>query len=271
MLASRFMATVSETASIPLTVDHPTAVVFLDETGVIERRDDPFFGIGCLKIRDHGDLARELRMLRDRFDYRHELHWSNFDKAALQHRDDVVQMACAAIDLAFDSDGTTFRCLISNRAHGDLTTPFKKHRYAAHKAYESFATRALNSIIDGTEIVTVLADQQSTPPAIRFEADVQNAVNAAKRRLAVASLCRLDSRCHDGLQLIDIMLGAAALDLRQGLDPESEAQKQQLLGHLLDRCGCNSFRPSGRRSADGTWEVQILTKPKRSRRGRRGR
>ncbi len=269
MLALGSMGTLSDTTSITLARDHPTALVLLDETGVLEHRTDRIFGIGCLKVANLEELDRRLRRLRDKFNYRHELHWSEFDKGALRGRDDIVEMASAAIDLAFELEEITFRCVISDRQHGDLVAQFQKHQHPAYKAYEKFAADSLNGIIDNAEIVSVLADQQSAPADVRFEASVKAAVNTAKGRLAIASICRVDSRCHDALQLIDLLLGAAALDLRQGRDPDSEAQKQRLLVHLLDRCECASFRPRGRRCPSGRWEVDILTKPKRSHRGRR--
>jgi hypothetical protein len=106
----------------------------------------------------------------------------------------------------------------------------------------------LREIIDGEEVVGVLADGRSTSPAVEFERDVSNSVNRASGRLAVASVCRLDSRSTDALQVVDLLLGATALDLRQGR-VESGTQKQLLLDHLLSHCGCASFRPGG--SASG--------------------
>ena len=103
---------------------------------------------------------------------------------------------------------------------------------------------------------------------MRFETDVAQVVNERRHRLAVASVCRLDSRATDGLQLVDLLLGAAALDLRQGRT-NGETQKQALLEHLLDRCGCASFRPNGR-AHDGKYKVVLLAKPRRRRRGSRG-
>jgi hypothetical protein len=257
---------------LSLPVDHPTSVVFLDETGVVHRRaTDRFFGIGCLKARDPSGLLLQLRALRDTCGYRGELHWARFDKADLQRRDDVLQLACDAIDLVFDSDDAYFACSIANRDHGDLTARFRHHAHPGHKAYEALAAQVLADIVDERELITVLADHMTTHRAVHFEADVARAANNKKQRLAVASVCRVDSRCTDGLQLIDLLLGAAAFDLRQGHYADGETQKQRLLGHLLDRCGCASFRPNGRRDAHGAkFEVKILTRATRTHRGRRG-
>lgn len=248
--------------------DHPTAIGFLDETGVVHHAQDRFFGIGCLTARNPGELLQRLRALRDRADYREELHWADFDKARLRHRPDIVELAKKAIDLVFESDGVEFCCHIADRRNGDLTARFHRHAYPGHRAYEWLAAEVLHDVIGDHEIVSVLADHFSAAPEVQFEQDVAASVNNRRRRLTISTVCRLDSRSLDGLQLVDLLLGAAALDLRQGWTG-GETQKQAILEHLLDRCGCASFRPRGR-SRDGKFSVVVLTKPRRTRRGRRG-
>lgn len=248
--------------------DHPTAVIFLDETGVVHRAHDRYFGIGCLKARDPGPLLQGLHQLRARVGFRDELHWADFDKARLRDRPDVVALARAVIDLVFDSDDAEFSCYIADRANGDLTVRFKSHDYPSHKAYEWLAAEVLHDLIGEQEVVTVLADRLSTAPGVRFETDVAEVVNRRRRRLAVSNVCRLDSRSTDGLQIVDLLLGAATLDLRQGRTG-GETQKQALLEHLLHRCECASFRPHGR-SRHGKFKVELLAKPRKRRRGGRG-
>ena len=254
-----------------LPVGHPTSVVFLDETGVVHHHpNDSYFGIGCLKTPDPALLSRGLRRLRDQSGIRDELHWADFDKAATRNREDLVDFAKRSIDLLFDTDDVYFCCRVADRGLGDLTRPFRNHRYPEAKAYERLAARVLEHLITGDEVVTVLADYVSTPPEVQFERDVAAAVNAAHGRLALASVTRLDSKGHDGLQLVDLLVGAATFDLRRG-DHRGESQKQELLDHLLDRCGCASFRPNGRCDPDGTkYDIGFLTPPRRPRRGRRG-
>jgi uncharacterized protein DUF3800 len=255
------------TATI-LLPDHPTAVVFLDETGVVHRQNrDKFFGIGCLKCRNPGPLLQGVHNLRERAGFRDELHWSDFDKARLRHRPDIVDLAKAIIDLVFDSDDAFFCCWIANRDHGDLTARFANHRHPGHKAYEWLAAEVLHDTVDEHEVITVLADRLSTTPEVLFESDVARVVNLRRQRLAISNVCRLDSRSTDGLQVVDLLLGAATLDLRQGRTG-AETQKQALLTHLLDRCDCASFRPNGR-SRDGKFKVELLAKPRKTRRGGR--
>lgn len=265
------MPTIPATTTAVLPADHPTAVVFLDETGVVHHHpNDSFFGIGCLKASDPSVLLRDFQRLRDRTGFREELHWADFDKAKMKERPELVVLAKDAIDLVFDSSDAYFCCAIADRGYGDLRARFKGHPHPAAKAYESLAADVLGHLITGDEVITVLADHVSTPPEVRFEKDVATAVNKAHGRLAIASVSRLDSKAHDGLQVVDLLLGAAAFDLRRG-DYGAETQKQELLEHLLDRCGCASFRPNGHGDPAGMkHHVKLLIPPRRSRRGRRG-
>ena len=59
---------------IGLAPDHPTATVFLDETGVVHRKEDRYFGIGCLKVRDHVRLLKSVARLREQMGFYDELH-----------------------------------------------------------------------------------------------------------------------------------------------------------------------------------------------------
>lgn len=254
-----------------LPIDHPTAWVFLDETGVVHpQTNDQFFGIGILKLADLAPLLRGVQLLRDNHEFRGELHWASFDRASSRNRDQRVQFAKDVMDLLFDSADAQFCCHIADRQHGDLTAKFRGHSHAGERAYEEMAARILGEVIDDEEIVSIIADRRSTSPKVRFELDVARSINQAKERLAVANVCRLDSRSTDALQVVDLFLGAAALDLRQGRT-ESGSQKQQLLEHLLDRCDCSTFRPAGHRDPKDKCTVRLLTRSRKARRKQRGR
>jgi hypothetical protein len=231
--------------------DHPTSTIFLDETGVVQGRDR-YFGIGVLRLVDPAPLLRGVQRLRDKHGFRDELHWSSFDKGGLRGAAPRLDFAKAVMDLFFAADDARFCCHIADRQNGDVTARFKGHPHAGERAYEQLASRVLREVIDDQEIVAVLADGRSTSPAVEFERDVSNSVNRASGRLAVVSVCRLDSRSTDALQVVDLLLGATALDLRQGRTG-SGTQKQALLDHLLDH-----------------WKVKLLAPPRTTRRARRG-
>jgi hypothetical protein len=249
-------------------VNHPTAVIFLDETGVLHPHHR-FFGIGVLKLTDPALLLGDMQLLRDRHAFRDELHWASFDKARARDDDSRLMFAKEAMDLFFANGNARFCCHVADRQHGDLTAQFKDHPHARERAYEQMASNVLRESIGAEEIVSVLADRRSTSPMVAFEREVTDSVNHARGRMAVTTVCRVDSRSIDALQLVDLLLGAATLDLRQGRT-ESGSQKQQLLEHLLAHCDCASFRPSGGEDPTGRLKVKLLTRSRKARRKRRG-
>lgn len=261
----------SDVSDTPLRLPaaHPTSTIFLDETGVVHPRDQ-FFGIGVLKLTEAAPLLRDVQRLRDKLDFREELHWASFDKAPARGATRRLDFAKAAMDLFFEAEDARFCCHIADRQNGDVTAQFKGHRHAGERAYEKLAARVLSEIIDDQEIVAILADGRSTSPEVAFERTVASTINNSRDRLAVASVCRIDSRSTDALQLVDLLLGAATLDLRQGRT-ESSSQKQQLLERLLEHCNCASFRPEGREDPDGRWTVKLLARSRKTRRKQRGR
>jgi uncharacterized protein DUF3800 len=251
-----------------LPASHPTSTIFLDETGIVHRRDQ-YFGIGVLKLVEAAPLLRDIQRLRDTLDFREELHWANFDKGAKRGGTPGLDFATAAMDLFFEAEDASFCCHIADRQNGDVTAQFKGHRHARELAYEKVAARVLGEVIDDQEIVAILADGRSTSREVDFEHTVASTINNSRERLAVASVCRIDSRSTDALQVVDLLLGAATLDLRQGRTG-SGSQKQQLLEHLLEHCDCASFRPEGREDPDGRWKVKLLARSRKTRRKRRG-
>jgi len=257
--------TTSATVSSPsLPVDHPTSVVYLDETGGIS--NERFFGIGCLKLGDASALLRAMQKLRNVEEFHEELKWATLDKAGLVER--APGFARKAIDLVLGSEEAFFSCLIADQQAVNVVA-----RYGSPwKAYEQLAVDLLVSLIDGEEIVTVLADNYSTPDEIFFEDDVRSEVNARKGRLATSTVSRLDSQAADGLQLVDLFLGAVAFDFRQGAEKGGlTGEKAEVADYLRERLDITSYRPRGK-EIPGKLSVKVAQKSKaRGRRGRRGR
>src|SRR4051812_3795149 len=140
---------------------HPTASLYLDESGVI--KTDRFFGIGCLKAKDGPRLTRALHRHRQVLECRGELHWSRFDKATSRN-DRSFEMAMATIDVFFEHEDASFCCVLADRQEGDLT----RAHGSSWQAYEWLSAEVLDKAIDGHEIVSVLADHVDTPPSVRF-------------------------------------------------------------------------------------------------------
>jgi hypothetical protein len=208
--------------------DHPTAVAFLDESGAISH--DRFFSVGCLKLSEPSVLLRQIQKLRDRHHWYREIHFVDLTARALPFYEKVVQIVA-------DSDAE-YSCFVADRQMADPVERFE----SPWKAYEKLATQLLIGSIHPREVVTVLADNYSTPDDVVFEQDVRAEVNRRLDRLAVASVCRLDSGAADPLQLVDLLTSAVTFEFRQSAGLAGRrSPKAQLAAKLREAYGVDSF------------------------------
>jgi hypothetical protein len=212
-----------------LDLEHPTAVAFLDETGAIA--NDRFFAVGCLKLVEPSELTRRLQKLRDRHHWYDEIHWVDLTRGALPFYRKVVNEAATC-------PGATFSCFIADRDHADPVERFGQ----PWSAYSALAAQLLIGSIRPTEIVFVLADAYSTPDDVSIEVEIRDRVNRRFSRLAVPSVCRLDSRSADPLQVVDLLTAAVAFEFRQqaGL-AGATSPKARLMTHVRSAYGVSSF------------------------------
>lgn len=204
-----------------LAADHaPTGVAFLDESGSISQ--DRFFTVGCLKLSEPSILLREVQKLRDRHHWYGELHWVDLTAKALPFYKEVVKVVAAA-----DAD---FSCFVADRQKDDPVARFG----GPWAAYQKLASQLILGSIRARELLTVLADNYSTPDHVKFEEDVRADVNRRLGRLAVLTVCRLDSKSTDALQIVDLLTSAVTFEFRQS----------------VGLAGQTSPRPSSRSSFD---------------------
>ncbi|WP_114794931.1 hypothetical protein [Gaiella occulta] len=108
------------------------------------------------------------------------------------------------IDIVRGAPGVRFSCFVADRQMADPVSRFG----SPWAAYERLAAQLLIGSIQPDELVCVLADEYSTPDHVCFETDVRESVNSRLGRLAVTSVCRLDSRAAVPLQLVDMLTAA---------------------------------------------------------------
>jgi hypothetical protein len=133
------------------------------------------------------------------------------------------------MDIVSSSDAR-FSCFVADRAVDDPVARFSGDPWLA---YEKLATQLLIGSRRPFEILSVIADNYSTPDHVVFEKDVREEVNSRLSCRAAATVCRLDSKSCDGLQVVDVLTGAVAFEYRQqaGL-AGTRGPKSQAATHL---------------------------------------
>lgn len=207
---------------------HPTAVAFLDESGSIAQ--DRFFAVGCLKTSEPATLLRAVQKLRDKEHWYREIHFVDLTRDTLGFYKRVVDVVAAA-----DAE---YSCFVADRQAADPIARFG----TPWKAYEKLAEQLLVGSIKPRELLTVLADNYSTPDTVLFERDVRAAINRRLGRLGVTSVCRLDSKAADPLQLVDLLTSAVTFEFRQSAGlAGTRSPKAKLAAHLRAVYGVGSF------------------------------
>jgi hypothetical protein len=188
-----------EKAQLP--PDYATAVAFVDESGSIA--SDRFFAVGCLKLGEPTWLLRRIQRWRDQRHWYQEIHFADLTRGTLGLYREVVDILSV--------EDLQFSCFIADRQVADPVARFG----SSANAYEKLAEQLLIGSIARNEVLTVLADDYSTPDVNPFEVVVRREVNRRLGCLAVASVVRIDSKAAVPLQLVDLLTSAVAFEFRQ--------------------------------------------------------
>lgn len=212
-----------------LSRSHPCAAVFLDETGAISR--DRFFGVGTYKASEPSRVLRAVQKLRDRRHWYKEIKFSDATRGTLPFYREVV-------DVALADDAGEFFCFVADRQHADPIERFG----TTWDAYSKLAEQLVFACLRPDELVSVMADNYSSPDEVLFEEDLRASVNRRSRRLAVVSVCRLDSRSSDGLQVADLLTASVAFEFRAKAGLANPATPRgQIAAYVREKLGVDSF------------------------------
>jgi Protein of unknown function (DUF3800) len=230
--------------------------MFLDESGAIA--SDRFFSVGTLKLAEPSVLLRRLEKWRDQHHWYEEIHFTDLTSRALPLYKEVVEIVAAS-----DAE---FACFVADRKGADPVARFG----SPWRAYEKLAEQLLVGNIRPREIVTVLADNYSTPDGVYFEEDLKAEVNRRLGGLVVASVVRLDSRTSLPLQVVDLLTTAVTFEFRQNAGLASKkSPKARLANHVRSQYGVDSFLSGARAPrmnvacyAGGKGQV-VVTSPRR--------
>ncbi len=212
---------------------------FLDESGRLCDGTNPFFTIGVIKCSQPYYLYSKLQYERTRVGFYDEMKFNkisnknySFIKFAIDSFLDTISFNLYSYTL--DKNGLYFK------------TQFNNDQW---KAYEEISVRLLLDGVlggdqnnDNNEIIILLADHVTTPKSVKYEVSVKNKINQQKNRLAIAGVCRFDSKGNDLLQVVDLIIGAINYDLKLNFNLVSgDKHKIKFLEYLKPQLGIKTF------------------------------
>jgi len=206
---------------------------FLDESGSLHDGATPFFTVGIIKCSQPHYLNSKIIYERNKRGFYDELH---FNKMSRRN----IDFAKFAIEAFLDAKSSYFYSYSLDK-DGEY---FKNHFDSdPWKAYEQISIRLLESVLSPSEILIVIADHVTTPRNIHFEVDVKKEVNNKFKRLAIAGICRFDSRGNDLLQIVDLFIGAINYDLKMetGVIKKGDKNKKKFVKFIKENLGVKSF------------------------------
>lgn len=212
-----------------LPANHPVATCFLDETGSISR--DRYFAVGLVSIEEPSRLLRAVQNLRDRKHWYKEFHFSSVTRDTLALYKELAEVSLSA-------EGLHFYCFVADRDSADPIARFGD----SWTAYAKMSEQLVVASFPLGALVSVIADNYSTPAAVLFEEELRFAINRRFRRLAAASVFRGDSRAFDGLQVTDLLTSAATHEFRAAAGLASTTNhKAELALHIRSLLGAETL------------------------------
>lgn len=212
-----------------------TKFCFLDETGSLNNKKDPFFTVGILKLSQPYYLASRIDYERRKLNFHDEMKFNKLSRNNLN-------FAKIAIDALFDTRSTYFYSYSVDKEGEYFKREFGGDPWTA---YEKLTLRLLkDAVLAPKEVLILLADYVPSPSYVRYEVSVKRELNNTFKRLALAGVCRFDSRSNDLLQLVDLIIGAISYDLKlaYGVIENGSKYKRELSDFLKNKLGATYFQ-----------------------------
>jgi hypothetical protein len=181
-----------------------TKFCFLDESGSLSNPKDEFFTVGFIKCSQPYYLQSKIMYERTKRNFYDEIKFNKLSK-------NNFDFCKWALDSFFATRSVYFYSYSLYKRGSYFNREFGKDPW---KAYEDISIRVLESAIPFNEVVVVIADYITTPKDVKFEVNVKRKINEKCGRLAIAGVCRFDSKSNDLLQLADLLVGAINYDLK---------------------------------------------------------
>lgn len=189
-----------------------TPFAFVDESGVLNDKSNPFFLIGLIKSHRPQTLYPLFRSIRDKHQYFAEL---KFNKLGMQN----IDVAKAMMDVLFESKMTRYSSILiaKHDKEFDAVSYFNNNLV---EIYRKFFVVLLKQNIGDVDLLTVLTDDYFFPynkgnkSLETVEGSIRALINDHFQRLALSGVCQLNSCLNDFIQLTDLISGCVILDLK---------------------------------------------------------
>ena len=207
---------------------------FLDESGNLgPSKDNPFFTIGLIKCSQPYYLYSSLRYERQKNQFYDEL---KFNKLSAKN----IAFAKIAIGKLLDTRNVNFYSYTIDNAGSYFQKTFSANPW---QAYEDITLRVLEAALGPNEVLILIADHVDVPKVVRYEVNVKRRFNDTHEKLALAGVCRFDSKSNDLLQVVDLFIGAINYDLKiqTGIVGTGDRFKRELLEFVKINLGVRTF------------------------------
>jgi hypothetical protein len=206
-----------------------TKFCFLDESGSLSNRKDPFFTVGFIKCSQPYYLQSKIIYERQKRNFHDEMHFNKLSKNNLE-------FCKFALDAFFSTRSISFYSYSLDKQGEYFNREFAGNPW---QAYEDISIRVLEAAIPPNEIIIVNADYMPVPDNVRFEVNVKRKINEKLNRLAIAGVCRFNSKSNDLLQLADLIVGAINYDLKLAIKVivSGDKYKRRFLEHFKENLG----------------------------------
>lgn len=209
-----------------------TKFCFLDETGNLSDKKDPYFTVGILKMSQPYYLQSKIMYERNKRNFHDEMKFNQLSK----HN---IEFAKFVIGSLFDTKSIDFYSYTTKKDSECYKKNFNSNQW---NAYEQITLKLLGAALAEKEILVLIADYVTVPKDIKFEVNTKKNFNTSKKRLALAGVCRFDSKSNDLLQVVDLLVGAITYELKLSQKIVTGSQyKIELVDFLKKNLGASEF------------------------------
>ncbi len=209
-----------------------TKFCFLDESGSLSNRTEPYFTVGLLKMSMPYYLQSRILYERSKRNFHDEIKFNKISKSN-------IDFAKFVIDAFFDTRSLNFYSYTTHKHSKYFQNNFANDIWSA---YEKITLKLLGVALAEKEILILIADHITTPKDVRFEVEIKKNFNESKKRLALSGVCRFDSKSNDLLQVVDLIIGSITYDIKyQNKLVSGDEFKLKLVKYVKGKLGVDTF------------------------------